>query len=209
MNTRYRPRVMLDLDGTVYHWERTARYLLRRWYKERGYAHPEGLDRVSTYYDYISDVLKGDAYGSQAWRWLWDTTGGIKEGLFRGGHIYTGAAEAVHELAAVGDVIVITKRPPNAIPDTIAWLAFQRWAVSGIITLTGRDEQKSSVRPHCDVYIDDAEDVLLDLSENTGGHVIAMDRPWNQKVEVPSIERAYDWDEALRFAKHALHERAR
>jgi hypothetical protein len=197
---------MLDLDGTVYHWERTARYLLRRWYRDHGYPHPDGLDQVSTYYDHIRDVLTPDPYGTTAWRWLWDVDGGIKEGLFRGGHIYTGAAEAVHTLAKWGDVIVITKRPPAAVPDTIAWLAFQRWAISGVITLTGRDDLKSSVRPHCDVYIDDALDVLRDLSENTGGHVIAMDRPWNRAI-APGVQRAYDWDDALKFTKRALEER--
>lgn len=191
-----RPRIMLDLDGTVYQWERTARYLLRRWYLEQGLGVPEELSIPSTHYDYISTVVCPEAF-----QWLWSE--GVERGLFRYGHIYTGASEAVHALAELGELHVITKRPPNAVNDTLDWLTFQRWPISNVITLTERGDKKSDVKPLCDVYIDDALEVLEDLHMNTSGaYVIAVDRPWNQGA--PCDARAYSWDGVLEAARRAL-----
>lgn len=163
-------RVGVDLDGCVYHWERTARYLLRRRRRELGLPPDPALDVVSPYFDYVKDVVDRDA-----WRWLWKE--GITEGLFRYGHVYTGAPEAVRTIARAHDVVIITARPASAAVDTMDWIQFQRWPVVDLRLLT-HGEPKSSVP--CDVYIDDSAEVCEELCENADAFVIKMDRPWNK-----------------------------
>lgn len=189
------PRVMLDLDGVVYEWERTARYLLRRWYREQGRAIPYALDEVSTYHDHIENSVS-----AEAWSWLWTT--GVTSGLFREGHMTTGAAEAVHRLAELAQIVVITKRPAAAVTDTLDWLAFRRWNIGEVHTLTRESDRKSDVRPLCDVYIDDSAHILADLMANTPGHVIAFAQPWN--TDAPCHYRASGWDSLLEETARAL-----
>ena len=200
--TTAKPRVMLDLDGTVYQWERTARYLLRRYYESTGYGYaPAALRTPSAHWDYIQQNVSADA-----WEWLW--TEGVRKGLFREGHIYTGAGEAIHEMAKFASVIVVTKRPETAINDTLDWLAFRRWAISGFHFLTGEDEVKSSVTPHFEVYIDDSLDVHRELAANTNGHLLLVDRPWNRDGVDPDlalrVERAWDWADTIAKTRSAL-----
>src|SRR5438093_1066807 len=78
----------------------------------------------------------------------------IRLGLFRYGHVVRGAVKGVRELAEIGDVVAVTSRPQNAVEDTLAWLLFMKLPLSGVHILS-RGEKKSSVRPTCDVYIDD------------------------------------------------------
>ena len=187
-------RIMLDLDGTVYQWERTARYLLRRWYTENEMEIPEGLYEMSPHYDHIEDVC-----GAWAIEWLF--TEGVERGLFRDGHIHTGAGEAIQELSEMGKIVVITKRPEAAVNDTMEWLAFRRWKISEFHMLTASDARKSDIKPECDVYLEDSAHILEDLVLNTSGHVIVMDRPWNQ--DAPAHYRAYSWDDVVdHVAKH-------
>lgn len=199
-----KPRVMLDLDGTVYQWERTARYLLRDYYADSRYGFiPPALYEASTHWDYIQDHVSEDA-----WSWLW--TEGVRKGLFREGHIYTGAGEAIHELSQFARVVVVTKRPEAAVNDTLDWLSFRRWAISGFHFLTGEDEVKSSVTPHFEVYIDDSLDVMADLAANTDGHLLLVDRPWNRvAVEDLStrVERTWDWSDTIDKTRAALKQR--
>lgn len=107
---------MLDVDGVLYHFERTARYLLRT---VKGY---DNLSEPSGSWDHIRERVS-----QKDWNWLWNH--GVKLGLFRHGHLFTGAIEGVKALAEMGDVVIITHRPKSAVQDTLDWLAYNRFQI--------------------------------------------------------------------------------
>ena len=155
----------IDLDGIVYKWGETARFLLN---------HRFGLKLgESTHWDYLKENIT-----EEQWDWLWDD-GIINHGLFRSGHIYTGSLEALDKLSKIGNIIIITSRPEIARADTLHWLAFHRIPASHIVMLHN-GEPKSSVRPHCDMYVDDNVENCIDLYAHTKGEVLMWDRPWNR-----------------------------
>jgi uncharacterized HAD superfamily protein len=166
-------RIGVDIDGVLYEWERTARYLLRnRYYAGQGY--PEALDKVSDSWGYIDAAV-----GPEAFHWLWST--GAEQGLWRAGHVIKGAMEGMYDLAKDGhDLVIITHRGKAAVNDTMAWLSFMKFKLAGVHILT-RQEPKSSVLPHCDVYIDDKPETITDYLENTNAKLVALyQQPWNE-----------------------------
>lgn len=185
-------RIGLDLDGVCYEWERTARYMLLNILPNSPYTKDGPLGKESTSWDYIEENVSKDH-----WNWLWDE--GVKLGLFRHGHLFPGTIKAIRQLADIGDVIVCTSRPPQAVPDTVAWLAYQQLPIRGIHIL-GK-EPKSSI-PTCDVWIDDKPENCKDLL-TTGAFVCMPDRPWNQCGWVPGVTRTFSWDEFVKIAREA------
>lgn len=168
-------RVGLDIDGVLYEWDRTARYMLRNILPNSPYAKEGTLGKESLNWDYIMEEV-----APEHWSWLW--TEGVRLGLFRHGHLYPGAIKAVRMLADAGfEIIAITSRPKQAVHDTMDWLSYQRLPISGIHVLSGKGELKSSVTPHCVAYIDDKPENCRDLLENTAAPVVAMPvRAWNR-----------------------------
>src|SRR5688572_21456774 len=158
-------RIGLDLDGVVYNWDKTARYMLRtmRGYpkhdprcgedeefdlviKPRKGAYPEypcsgcaPLAYPAKHWDYIKDNVKPEDED-----WLWRD--GVKLGLFRYGHLYSGAIEGVRELATIGDIVVITKRPKSAVQDTLDWLSYLKLPFAEIHMLHEPGAKKSAVK---------------------------------------------------------------
>jgi hypothetical protein len=184
----------LDLDGVCYHFDRTARYMLRRRIKERGDLVPERLNMVAEYWDWYRPVIREDD-----WEWLWD--GAIKEGLYRYGHIVGGAIEGVQALNKLGDVVVITSRPKAAVHDTLVWLTtmFDKAPLAGLHILS-QHQLKSSVRPLPNVFIDDADHNIQDIVKNTPKTVgvVIFDQPWNRgALHGTRIRRAYGWAETV------------
>lgn len=183
-------RLGIDIDGVMYEWDRTARYMLRDVLPNSPYKRT--LQRESQGWDWIEEQI---APGH--WQWLW--TEGIRLGLFRYGHMYPGTIQAVRRLAEIGEVVLITHRPKEAITDTLAWLGLLNLPLSGLHLLTN-SEAKSIVRPTCDVYLDDKPDNIVDLAENTSAEqVCLMRRPWNKvwTPEEPNITVVQDWDEFI------------
>jgi 5'(3')-deoxyribonucleotidase len=180
-----KPTVGLDLDGVIYQWADTARYLIRI---HHSIALPE-----STYWEYIKDNVP-----QEVWSWLWDR--GVDLGLFRYGHVYSGAIDGIRELQHEVDLHIVTHRPRSAINDTLAFLSYitgtpeLRDAFRGVHMLS--DEQpKSSVG--MDIYVDDAPHVVQDVIRQ-GARAVLVDRPWNQRVVIETdclhlAERALDW----------------
>jgi uncharacterized HAD superfamily protein len=171
-------RLGLDLDGVVYRFSDTANYLIL--------AH-HGIKLGDwTTWDYPEQHVP-----KEVWGWLW-TKAITDHGLFRYGSIYKGTREFLTAVAELANIVVITSRPPNAVQDTMAWLAYQQLPTSEIHVL-GK-QAKSTVQPQCDVYIDDAIHNCQDLIENTNALVIMPDRPWNQGYasdEVTRFHRAF------------------
>jgi len=155
-----RLRFGIDIDGVMYMWDKTARYMLRT---ERGVSR-EVLGQPSRYWNEIKDKVSGED-----WKWLWSE--GVRLGLFRYGHLFTGSIEAVRELDKIGDVIVLTHRPRSAVQDTFDWLSYMRLPIIEAYVFTNM-EPKSQVK--CDMYVDDKPENCIDFNDNTDGLPLLM-----------------------------------
>lgn len=142
-------RIALDCDEVLYSWERTARYLLRKVY-------PGSVD----HYDLNEPFHEWDIenqIGQLAYDWLFNE--GVQLGLFRHGHVITGAMLGVRALKAAGhELIVVTHRPENGVRDTLAWIDFhfgaeEEYPFSGLSILSN-GEPKTEVP--FDVLVDDS-----------------------------------------------------
>lgn len=175
-----RKRAGIDLDGVVYRWTDTARFLLNYYW---GFSLGE-----STSWTYIQDNIS-----PEAWAWLWKD-GVEKHGLFRHGNCYPGAFEALNAIDRKGyDLILITSRPANARFDTYDWIGYHRIPAKAV-HIIGHTTLKSTVLPLCDWYVDDRPENILDL-ETTGRPAFLLDRPWNQGAAVQ--RRVMNWQGIL------------
>lgn len=191
-------RIGLDIDGVMYKWDKTARYMLREVLPDSPYRSSlqKDLHIESPTWDYIQDTVS-----KEHWDWLW--TEGVRLGLFRYGHLYPGTIQAVRALAEIGEVVAITHRPKQAVNDTLDWLSFQRFPLSGVHLLTN-GESKASI--YCDVYLDDKTGNVVDLFKNTCADVFLMRRPWNMdfgtiQTKGPGITIVEDWPEFVEKVK--------
>lgn len=192
----------LDCDGVCYAWEKTARYMLRGLLRSQGRDIPHELTVPSTHWDSVPESVT-----AEDWKWMWSE--GVRNGLFRYGHCYPGAIEGAQALTELGDVMLITSRPKQAVHDTAAWIGFQfdKVPLAGIHILS-HSEPKSQVSPAPNLFIDDAVHNLDDLLPNTKDHVrvILFDQPWNQGYEHElshKWKRASGWPEAVELAAAA------
>lgn len=174
-------RIGIDIDGVMYQWTKTARYMLREVLPNSPYTKDGPLGRECTSWDYISDNISKEHL-----KWLFNDA--VRLGLFRHGHMYPGTIQSIRRLSEFAEIVVITHRPKQAVSDTMDWLSYQRLPVSGIHILTNQ-EPKSSVAK-CNVYLDDKPANCVDLL-STGGVVCMMDRPWNQDSDF--LNRVYSW----------------
>jgi 5' nucleotidase, deoxy (Pyrimidine), cytosolic type C protein (NT5C) len=170
----------LDLDGVVYQWDKTARYMIRRRIVDRGEIPPEELSMPSKSWSWIEDYAP-----KQDWDWLWSEA--ISQGLYRYGHVESGAIEGVRELNQLGDVVAITARPKEAVHDTLAWLTLMldKSPLAGVV-IQSNGQKKSEVTPTPDVYIDDGIHNFDDVLANTKSNVVQFMQPWNLEY-LPAI----------------------
>jgi len=173
-------RVAVDLDGVCYEWQRTYRYMMRVY---RGVELPEVEDFWFTW-------NAPDKYTTAADRkWMWKE--GVKEGLFRYGHMWQGCRIGLQALHKAGHKLsVVTHRPENAVNDTLDWIAlyFKNIPLSGVSILSG-GEPKTDV--DWDLLIDDKPENIMDaLKANRLG--LLFDQPWNQDYDAPA--RVFGWD---------------
>ena len=190
-------RIGVDVDGVMYKWSKTARYMLREMLPGSPYTREGPMGQEADRWDYIKDNV-----APEHWKWLW--TEGVRLGLFRHGHIIKGAIEGVNALATDGhDVVIITHRPKAAVTDTLQWLAFANFPLAGVHILT--DQQPKSTVP-CDVYIDDKPENVIDMATVSGVKLVALyDAPWNQKFVLSPegwpIKRVRSWKEFIRLVR--------
>lgn len=176
-------RVGMDLDGVIYRWGDTVRYLLKTFW---------GLENIP---------LEGrieNKIPAEANTWIWKE--GIENhGLFRYGSIYKGSREFLDRISHFCDIVVITRRPPNAIQDTLDWLAYQKFPASEIHILGWKDK-KSAIK--CDAYVDDETSNAQDYLANTDGIVIMPDKEWNQeRIWSLRFHRTHSWEEIERVLR--------
>jgi 5'(3')-deoxyribonucleotidase len=173
----------IDLDGVVYEWQRTARYMLNQY---RGHR----LGPIKEWWTEWDSPKKHVT--AQDWAWLWKE--GVELGLFRYGHMTTGARVGMQELLRQGHTLsIVTHRPAQAVNDTIDWVSlyFKDIPLDGLHILSG-EEPKTGVQ--ADVLIDDKPENVIQWSEE-GRIALLFDRPWNQGVkEHPTrLRRVSSW----------------
>jgi 5'(3')-deoxyribonucleotidase len=175
-------RIALDLDGVVYNYSATACYLLNHY---KGYK----LDWEQTdSWDWLKDQVK-----KEDWAWLW--SGGIKEGLFRYGHLVKGAAEGIKQLVKLGKIAAVTSRPDTAVKDTLKWLAYMEFPIGEVHITQGN---KADLKP--DLAIDDGPHNVQDYV-NAGIPCILYVRRYNEHMigKSPLIHPAFDWNDVVRL----------
>lgn len=189
-------RIGIDLDGVLYEYDKTARFMLRHY---KGHSESGPMGAPSTSWNYIQEHIP-----AEDWKWLWSE--GIALGLFRYGHVVTGSQSAIRDIRSAGNtVIVITHRPSEAVPDTIAWLDLFQKPEAGVVLdgihILSSGEPKSSVQ--ADLLIDDKPSNLDDWIGH-GRRGILFDRDHNQGAKPAGSERAYGWHDATRIVKEMM-----
>lgn len=179
-----RPRAGVDLDGVLHPWSSTTRQILR---ENFGLVISE-----SQTYSWIKDEC-ARLGKPEAWGWLWENA--VPE-MFSGDP-FPGAIEAVHRLQQTHDVVIVTKRPRDAIVPTLKWLALHGIEATEVIVQIDPAARKSVVR--CDWYVDDSPEVIEELWR-AGKRVYAFDQPWNRNLP-PEVEggvtRVVDWQDLM------------
>lgn len=194
----------VDLDGCIYNWYATFRFLANHYLN----ANLPPVEQVWNGKQTDADFLTPD---QQLWLW----THGVERGLFRYGHVYKGAVEALRRLAEIVDPVIVTHRPNSlsvevppearrtAVLDTMDWIAFLRLPISEVHMLL-RAQPKSSVP--CDVFLDDGVHVVEDLLRNTDATILLWDRPWNRtNIALPPgrpLWRVDDWKDVIDIVEH-------
>lgn len=197
-----RPLIAVDVDGVLYCWDRTARYMLREKYRREGREVPEGLYEPAQHWYGIKETVE-----KQDWNWLWEE--GVDQGLFRHGDIMSGAIFGMQGLAEFADLMIVTSRPQQAVYDTMSWLTHH---LRGHVPLVGIDilshgQPKSGVHPAPDILIDDGPHNLVDWVENTDAAFVLFDQPWNKDVETggyAGVTRGYGWKDTVEVVHAAL-----
>lgn len=203
MTNKERPLIGVDVDGVLYCWDRTARYMLRQKMIREGRAVPIELTRPSTGWHMIQNTVR-----EEDWEWLWSE--GVEQGLFRHGDVMSGAIFGVQALHEFADLMIITSRPEQGVHDTMAWLNLHLSHVplSGINILS-HGQPKSAVRPTPDLLIDDGLHNMEDWTRNTNSRFILFNQPWNKAGDVyrPAGNRGIGWKDTVGKAKAMLAER--
>lgn len=167
--------IALDLDGVCYEFDRTARYMLRKF---RGI---DGLENESTKWEYTESFPQ---VSHQDVDWLWN--GGVKRGLFRYGHMVKDFRIGTEALAKEHKLIVVTHRPERATNDTLEWVGhfFRDIPLFGFHMFSSRTE-KTTVE--WDLLIDD-KPANVENAINHGRKAIIFDRAYNR--DYPTSYRA-------------------
>jgi uncharacterized HAD superfamily protein len=188
-------KIAVDLDGVVYEWQRTFRYMMNEY---RG----TNLGPIEEWWDGF-DAFKNHV-SSEDMLWLWSE--GIKLGLFRYGHVTTGAIVGLRALVEDGHrLVVATHRPVLAVPDTLAWLSYINIPWSGVHILSD-GEKKTSIS--ADVLVDDKLENAIEWAM-TGREALLYDRPWNQgaKHDPEPYWRVSSWESVVGVVNTLEHQR--
>lgn len=160
-------RLGIDLDGVVADFNTGWMTLYNEHYGT--HLHP---DMVTTW-----DAMVPLTHFSSVddfWDWARNDGG---PGLFRNLPAFPGALETLGRLAGAHEIVILTTKPPWAIPETFAWIA-EHEIPTREVHIT---EEKWRVE--CDVYLDDGPHNLVSLvSERPDRTVCRFVRPWNDPV---------------------------
>lgn len=177
--------IAVDLDGVCYEFQKTYRYMLR---EHRGVEMPP----LDEFWD-CWDAYK--AYGTEAdheWMWTW----GVERGLFRYGHMTTGARLGLEALVTDGhEIKVVTHRIADATPDTVDWLSLYFNKLPYTLSILSNGEDKHSV--DAGVLIDDRYSIVDGWCAQ-GRWGIVFKRAWSEIKDCsPNLHVANDWKGVL------------
>ncbi len=163
-------RVGIDLDGVVADFN--AGWM-------RLHADEFGSDLVPemvTGWDGLHE-LAGFADMEAFWTWAQGTD--LRPSIFRHLELFDGAATTMRALADAGhEIAIITAKPAWSVPDTLRWIADHELPVTEIHI------RHDKYLVDCDVYLDDAPNVLQELSAHRPeATVCRMVRPWNRPID--------------------------
>ncbi len=180
----------MDLDGPVFDFHRTYRYMIREY---RGVEMPP----VSEFWTHWNAQEQYGHQGDHDWMW----TEGVKQGLFRYGHMTTGARMGLQQLSVDGHkLIIVTHRPEAAVTDTLDWVAlmFKDIPLAGFNILSD-GQPKSSVR--ADILIDDKPENCIEWRGTKREPSILWDAPYNQEVAEAGVLRARTWKDVVEIVR--------
>lgn len=184
-------RIALDLDGPIYAFHRTYRYMIRKY---------RGVD-MPPVKEFWTHWNAQEQFGHQADHdWMWSE--GVRLGLFRYGHMTTGARIGLQSLAQDGhELIIVTHRPESAVTDTLDWVAlmFKDIPLSGFHILSD-GQPKSVVR--ADLLIDDKEENCIEWCGTKRQPSLLWDAPYNQNTKEAGVLRAYTWKDVVRLVRY-------
>lgn len=162
-------RLGIDLDGVVADFN-------GGWMRLHANEFGSDLDpSMVTSWDGLHEV---GGFTSMRAFWRWAKGSDERPSIFRHFETYPGAVDTLQALAGAGHhIVVVTTKPDWAVTDTLRWLADHEIPTREIhIT-----KDKRSVV--CDVYLDDAPPVLVDLVANRPDALVCrFVRPWNEPV---------------------------
>ncbi len=181
-------RIGVDLDGVCYEFQRTYRYMLRQ----------EFDINIPPVKDFWTEWNACDQYTTKAQRgWMWGK--GVEQGLFRYGHMVTGARIGLQALHDAGHkLVIVTTRPANAVSDTLDWVSlyFKGIPLDGLHILS-QGESKASVTG--DLLIDDKPENVSEWAQVVPRQAILFDQPWNQDAFTDfGVIRAKGWGEVVK-----------
>ena len=176
-------RLGIDLDGVVTNFN--SGWMLR-------YNMEFGTDLVEEQVDHWDSAGDLTHFKDLSDFWQWAGASGHGPTVFRNLESYPGSLEALNELAACHDIVILTMKPDWAAPDTYAWISDHRIPTREVHLL--RDKWKVD----CDIYLDDSPSSVPALVENQPDAIVCrFVRPWNEPVD--GAVDIYDWDEFLSF----------
>lgn len=182
MTPEFVKTIVVDVDGVLYAWSKTARYMLRTY---RGHSRSGPMGRESTHWDYIKDnVSPAD------WDWLW--TEAIDLGLFRHGHVVRDGIVALKALREAGYTLhALTHRPKNAKVklDTMQWIEFHFPATFAKVTITGHEVSKSEYEEGF-LLIDDSPRNVTEWRASSRPAFL-FDAEWNREADDPFRVRGW------------------
>jgi 5'(3')-deoxyribonucleotidase len=192
-----KPRIVVDIDGVLYDWHSTVRFLMMKY---RGISLPD-LPQLFDCWDGHTRYLSPDDIA-----WLW--TVGVEKGLFRHGHVLKGSIQALEQLSEVADIVIATHRPAGAANDTLSWLAFHRVPCKEVHLLY--HEEPKWVIPADGIVDDKPENVLSWANERPERPRLAVlwRRPWNESVTQdqlsqldPWVLHTNNWEEVIHYVR--------
>jgi len=117
---------------------------------------------------------------------------------------YSGAVEALGQLNAQHNIILLTARPEDLMDVTVEWLT--RWSIPHAQLVHLNEGLKHETSLSLDMIVDDH------LREAFGfigkvPHIVVFDRPWNQTFNVSGLfNRVHNWEELLAFVSRLAAE---
>lgn len=181
-------KVAIDLDGVCYEFQRTYRYMIREY---RGVDMPPVCD---FWVQWDSQKQYGKPSDHQ---WMW--TEGVKLGLFRYGHMTTGARRGLQALDEMGHTLmVVTSRPFSAHEDTQAWCDLFFKDIDATLHMVARPEEKVEI--DWDIIVDDKPENVRDAMW-AGRKAVLFSQPWNRSFLwwQYGARRASDWNDVVRI----------